>query len=194
MTIKLAFMRHGHTSWNRAHKIQGRTDIPLDMQAKTDLAALRLPEPFAQYDIWSSPLSRARETAELISDTTPLMADALMEMDWGDWEGKHGVDLIADPNSGYRDLENWGWKYTPPNGESPKALYNRLLPWLSSRERDAVVIAHIGTMRVALAHAYDWNFLGPCPFTIKRNRLFVIEGSGTDWTAWSEPVRLEKRI
>lgn len=193
MKLKLAFIRHGHTSWNRAHKIQGRTDIPLDNQARSELAQFLLSADFAEFDIWSSPLSRARETAEIISGKSPKIADELIEMDWGDWEGQHGKDLLQDAQSGYRNLEDWGWNYTPPNGESPSTLRDRLVPWLASRQKDAVIVAHIGTMRVALALAHGWDFSGPCPFTIKRNRLFVIEGSGENWSAWPEPVRLDKR-
>ena len=40
---RLALMRHGHTSWNRAHRIQGRSDIPLDDEARDSLSALQLP-------------------------------------------------------------------------------------------------------------------------------------------------------
>ena len=190
MTVRLAFIRHGHTSWNRAHRIQGRTDIPLDPEARETLAQLDLPSPWNHAEIYASPLSRARETAELISGRAPRVDDALTEMDWGDWEGKHGVDLLADPASGYRNLEDWGWAYTPPGGESPADVRARLEPWLDAQTQDAVVVAHMGTMRVALALAHGWDFTGACPFTIKRNRLFVIEREDNGWRAWSEPVRL----
>lgn len=193
MTVRLAFIRHGHTAWNRLHKIQGSTDIPLDDEAREGLAALRLPDPWASINLWSSPLSRARETAELISGTSPQIASELTEMNWGDWEGLHGKDLLADPSSGYRNLEDWGWDFTPPNGESPADVRDRLRPWLHRQTQDGVVVAHMGTMRAALALAHGWDFTGPCPFTIKRNRLFVIEGQGDTWTAWPDPIRLEKR-
>ena len=34
MSPRIAFLRHGHTSWNRVHRIQGRTDIPLDAECE----------------------------------------------------------------------------------------------------------------------------------------------------------------
>ena len=48
-------------------------------------------------------------------------------------------------------------------------------------------------MRMILARAYDWNFDGPVPFRIKRNRLFVIEIDGGSLTPIADPVRLFKR-
>ena len=103
--IRLALLRHGHTGWNRAGRIQGRTDIPLDDDARAGLAALALPVPWDRADLVSSPLSRAAETARLVADRAPKTAPALMEMDWGQWEGLHGVELKADPTSGFRDIE-----------------------------------------------------------------------------------------
>ena len=82
--IRLALIRHGHTAWNRAGRIQGRTDIPLDDEAREGLAKLRLPAHWSESHLCSSPLARARETAMLISDRTPLAEPALMEMNWGD--------------------------------------------------------------------------------------------------------------
>ena len=45
-------------------------------------------------------------------------------------EGLHGRDLIADPASGYAHIEDWGWDYRPPGGESPAELRARLEPYL----------------------------------------------------------------
>mgnify|MGYP000070307252 FL=1 len=64
--IQLGLVRHGHTEWNRAGRIQGRTDIPLDDEARADLAGFALPAPWDQADLWSSPLKRAVETAEIV--------------------------------------------------------------------------------------------------------------------------------
>lgn len=188
--IQLALLRHGHTPWNRAGRIQGRTDVDLDADARTQLSELRLPQPWNNADLWSSPLSRAAETATLVSGRAPKTDPALMEMNWGDWEGQHGTTLRADPASGFRDIEDWGWDYTPPNGESPSALRARLIPWAQGLQRDAVAVCHIGVMRVLIAHAMGWDFAGPAPFQIKRNRLFILRIDGHQWSAAPEPIRL----
>ncbi len=185
---RLALLRHGHTEWNRAGRIQGRTDIPLDDEASTGLAGLRLPTPWDKANLWSSPLARARETAKLVTGHEPQISDALIEMDWGDWEGLRGADLIEDPDSGYRHIEDWGWSYRPPGGESPAEIWQRLQPWLDDLHGDTVAVCHIGIMRIILAKAWGWDFSGPAPFKIKRNRLFVIDL--TTMTPEPEPIRL----
>lgn len=191
--IRLALLRHGHTAWNRAGQIQGRSDIPLDAQARTELSDFALPSPWDQASLWSSPLSRAVETAELVARRAPQTAPQLTEMFWGDWEGKKGLELKADPKSGFRDIEQWGWDYRPPGGETPAEVWARIKPWLASLQRDTVAVCHIGIMRMILAQAYHWDFNGPAPFRIKRNRLFVVEFNGNSLTPWTEPVRLLKR-
>ncbi len=191
--IRLALLRHGHTDWNRAHRIQGRTDRPLDDAARTELAALRLPPPWDTADLWSSPLSRAVETAQLVAGRAPRTAPELTEMNWGAWEGQRGIDLLADPDSGYRHIEDWGWDYRPGGGESPADLWQRLRRWLTRLERDSVAVCHIGIMRVLLARAHGWDFDGPAPFKVKRNRLFVIGVDGERLTAEPDPIRLLAR-
>ncbi len=188
---RLALLRHGHTDWNRAGRIQGRSDIPLDADARTELAGFCLPPPWDVASIWSSPLSRASETAQLVSGKAPKTSPALTEMNWGDWEGQRGVDLIEIPDSGYRHIEDWGWEYRPPNGESPAELWARIAPWLSELEGDILAVCHIGIMRVILAKAWGWNFSGPAPFKIKRNRLFVVDLD--KMRPEPEPVRLLSR-
>lgn len=190
--IRLAMLRHGHTAWNRAGRIQGASDIPLDDDARAELAQYHLPEPWDAADLWSSPLGRAEETARIVAGRAPRIAPDLTEMNWGDWEGQRGVDLLETPNSGFRHIEDWGWDYHAPGGESPADLWVRLQPWVSSLQSDAVAVCHIGIMRILLARAHGWNFDGPAPFRIKRNRLFVLHVDGTRLSAEPDPVRLSR--
>lgn len=191
--IRLALLRHGHTEWNRAGRIQGRTDIPLDDEARQDLSKLTLPSPWQEADLFASPLIRAADTARIVADKEPHTDPALIEMNWGAWEGNFGAQMRADPNSGYRDIEAWGWNYTPPDGEAPLALLNRLAPWVAGLQRDSIAVCHIGVMRVLLARATGWHFDGPAPFQVKRNRLYVIEVDGENWQLQAETVRLVER-
>ncbi len=188
--IRLALLRHGHTDWNRAGRIQGRSDIALDDTARSELAAQALPAPWDAADLWSSPLLRAAETAKLVAGRDPQTAPELIEMDWGDWEGLRGIDLKADPKSGFRDIEHWGWDYRPPGGETPAEVWERIAPWLQRLTRDTLAVCHIGIMRMILARAYGWDFDGPAPFRIKRNRLFVVEIDGDALRPQPDPIRL----
>lgn len=182
--IRLAFLRHGITAWNREGRIQGRTDIPLAPESREQLAALTLPPDWRDAALHASPLSRAVETATLLGKGRPVHTDPrLIEMDWGAWEGRHGRDLRADPASGYRDLEEWGWDFRPPNGESPADLRERLTGWLKELQSPLphLIVTHIGVMRVALALAWGWDFRGPPPVPVKRNRLYAmtLDADGT---------------
>lgn len=188
---RLVLIRHGHTEWNRAGRIQGRSDIPLDDAARKELSEFALPAPWDSADLWASPLHRARETAEIIAGRAPKTAPELIEMNWGDWEGLRGVDLVEQPDSGFRHIEDWGWDYRPLNGESPAEVWYRIEPWVKGITTDTIAVCHIGIMRMILAKAYGWNFSGPAPFRIKRNRLFVVDLP--DMRPWPDPVRLIKR-
>lgn len=191
--IQLALLRHGHTAWNRAGRIQGRSDIALDEGAREGLAGFTLPDPWGKADLWSSPLARAVETAQIVAGHAPQIAPELTEMNWGDWEGARGVDLLGDPDAGFRNIEEWGWGYRAPNGESPDELWDRLQPWLDRLTGDCVAVCHIGVMRVLLARAHGWDFDGPAPFNIKRNRLFVVRLQGGVLRPEPNPIRLVRR-
>lgn len=188
--IRLGLLRHGRTDWNAEGRLQGRIDRPLDDAEARRLARLAPPPGWVDVDCVSSPLRRARETARLVTGTPARIAPALIEMNWGDWEGQRGAALRADPASGYRDIEHWGWDYTPPGGESPAAMRARLLPFLSGLERDTLAVCHIGVMRVLLALAHGWDFAGPPPFAVKRDRIYPLRLSGGGPVTDGAPVRL----
>jgi len=114
------------------------------------------------------------ETGRIVGQREPTVVPELIEMDWGAWEGRSGVDLLADTASGYRHVEEWGWDFEPPGGETPARVWQRLAPWVGKVRGEAVVVSHIGVMRVLLARATGWNFQGPPPFRIKRDRLYSI--------------------
>lgn len=188
--ILLALLRHGHTAWNREGRIQGRTDKPLDKEARQTLSMLRLPAPWDHADTVASPLRRARDTAALLTGQAPQIVPDLIEMDWGTWEGRTRLDLHVDPACDYRDVEHWGWYHAPPGGESPSDVQRRVVPWASGLQRDTLAVCHIGVMRVLLAQAHGWHFDGPAPFRIKRDRLYLIEISDNGWRPRTDPVRL----
>ena len=87
---RLVLWRHGLTDYNVAGRIQGRVDIPLNdaglAQASAVAPAIAAMEPTA---IVSSPLGRARQTADVLSAAVGVdvrVDDALTERSFGMWE------------------------------------------------------------------------------------------------------------
>lgn len=87
----LYIMRHGRTDWNERHKLQGRTDIPLNTEGRRMAEEARKTYLDIPLDCcFSSPLVRARETAEIVlrGRDVPIETDErLREMSFGDYEG-----------------------------------------------------------------------------------------------------------
>ena len=70
----LYIMRHGKTEWNERHKLQGRTDVPLNEAGRAMAEAAREEYREVHFDIcFCSPLVRARETAEILLRGRPAL-------------------------------------------------------------------------------------------------------------------------
>ena len=90
--MRVLLARHGQTDWNAAGKIQGVSDVPLNERGREQAAALagRVLDAGAISAVYTSPLKRARETAEIIGrrlGLEPVPVGALTELNFGDWEG-----------------------------------------------------------------------------------------------------------
>src|SRR5512139_1680547 len=97
---RILLVRHGETEWNRTHRFQGRSDVPLNERGKDQGYALALAlKDEAIKGIYSSPLTRAIETARLIKVFHPSVflfeEDGLIEMDLGEFDGMDAVDWAS---------------------------------------------------------------------------------------------------
>src|SRR5262249_34017181 len=99
--MNLLLVRHGETLWNREGRYQGRTDIPLSPEGIAQAQRLGARLAGIHIDVAvSSPLSRARVTAETVlaadgrhSRPALELDDGLMEISHGDWEGKLSTEV-----------------------------------------------------------------------------------------------------
>src|SRR5262245_17154670 len=93
----MVLVRHGETDWNREERFQGQLDIPLNDVGRSQ--ATRLKQQLSDFDfdaVYSSPLTRALETARMIAGGVPVQCDMrLTEVHHGSWQGKTKRD-IAD--------------------------------------------------------------------------------------------------
>ena len=184
----IALMRHYPTDWNTNGRLQGRSDIPLTDQARADLRARHMPSPWREARVVASPLVRARETAELLAEGRPVLIEPrLVELSWGDWEGRLAADLLDNDTSGFRPTHLWTMDERAPGGESQQEAWNRVAPALADLATGpaVVVVTHKALMRLILRSA------GVVEPEIKRGRLYPIvlgaDGSPRDP---GPPVRL----
>ena len=89
--MKLFFVRHGETDWNLARRVQGHSDIPLNEYGRYLARETAKGLKDVPFDLaYTSPLIRARETAELILEgrNIPIMdAENIKELGFGIYEG-----------------------------------------------------------------------------------------------------------
>lgn len=180
---ELVAIRHGPTAWNRAGRIQGRSDQPLAPEGRDLVRAWRLPDAWESYRWVTSPLSRARETAALLDHPDAAVEPALIETDWGEWEGKRLAVLRRDLGAEMTRLEDLGLDFRPPGGESPRDLQARLAPWLArvaESGRPTVAVCHKGVIRALFARATGWNMIGRPPVRLDADRAqaFALDPAG----------------
>jgi broad specificity phosphatase PhoE len=88
---RVVLIRHGETEWNRDRRCQGQIDIPLNGTGQAQVSALADSLRGQGFEaIYSSDLTRARQTAEAVAEATraPLLLDPrLREIHLGEWQG-----------------------------------------------------------------------------------------------------------
>lgn len=154
----LYIMRHGKTDWNVLHKLQGRTDIPLNQEGRK--MAQRAAEKYkdVHFDVcYCSPLKRAKETAKILLDgrNVPIICDdRLVEMSFGRYEGVESSfspqNKLKASDSQVNILFEAPDRYTAPeDGESFEDLYKRTGSFLNEivepqlkEGKDILVVGH----------------------------------------------------
>jgi broad specificity phosphatase PhoE len=158
----IVFARHGQTAPNRDGLVLGRADPELTDEGRRQaefLAAALAEEPLAQ--VLTSPLVRARQTAEAISAACGLpvtVDERLVEIDWGTWEGRPAGSLAV------ADVDRWRNDDSPerrngdpvaPEGESLESLSRRVESFcLDTLDQGLVVaVSHVSPIKAATAWA-----------------------------------------
>ncbi len=181
--IHLALIRHGPTDWNEARLIQGHADRALSESGRKAVAQWVLPEELKAFDWFVSPLARARETACLLG-IEATVEHALIEMDWGAWEGLNSAEIRA--RYGTEEFERrtaHGLDLRPHGGESPRELRQRVSAWLLGRRAAGAAVGavcHQGVIRAVLSLATGWDMIAKPPVRLEwaAAQLFAIDADG----------------
>lgn len=148
--------RHGITDWNMEVRLQGRQDIPLNgagiEQAKTaaGFIAAAFKDRSSCVEVYTSPLSRAKETATFISGeingSLPTVLEGLIERDYGSLEGLTSAER----------QKKYGLDHIPDDMETPAEATTRIMRAIGevrriSGEDAAVVVTHGGLLNCLFA-------------------------------------------
>jgi broad specificity phosphatase PhoE len=129
--MKLILIRHGQTDWNAIGRWQGQADPPLNAtgRAQAHHTASELQSQHIDA-LFSSDLSRARETAEIIAAALGLdviLEPRLREANLGDWQGLYSEEIRAHWPNEFQAWHTAPLAMRPPRGESIRELADRVL-------------------------------------------------------------------
>lgn len=187
---KLVLIRHGVTQYNLDHRFCGLTDIPLAPAGIEDSKKLaRDLKNFQFTNVFTSTLKRAYQTAEIIlnennqSDLGIVKYSQLNERDYGSLTGKSHREV--DELLGKEQVQLWrrGWDIRPPEGESLKDVYNRIiplfkdkiLPQLTSPSSAILISAHGNSLRALIYYLDQLSIEDLAKLEIVYNEPYIYE-------------------
>lgn len=178
----IALVRHGPTGWNADRRLQGRADRPLSEEGRAQVAGWRIPDAYLGFEWVTSPLLRARQTAEILGLPVVRTDDAIIEMDWGDWESHTRPELDRKYGDEVARRADMGLDLRPHNGESPREVRGRVAAWargIARRGAPTGAVCHQGIIRAALSLATGWRMIGEPPADLGWDALHLFR-AGAD--------------
>jgi len=160
----------------------------LNDEGRAIVGGWTLPESAMSARWVTSPLQRCQETASILRHRhrfagTIGVETRLVEMSFGEWEGRTLQELRSIHGPAMAELEGSGLDFRAPGGESPREVQTRLTPWLeeiANAGDDVLAITHKGVIRALYSLASGWDMR-----TKPKDRLadgavqmFAIDGGG----------------
>ena len=157
---RLFLVRHGATTATEEDRFSGSSGAELSDQGRWQAA--RLGERLSRQSItaiYSSPLSRALETARIVAGhcgVEPITRDGLREISHGRWEGMKREDVERQFGAEYSAWEADPFTFAPAGGESGVAVLARALPVIreivaAHPAGQLLVVSHKATLRLVLS-------------------------------------------
>ncbi len=199
--VDFLLVRHGESDGNAAGIFQGRQDSPLSPIGRNQAAARgrALAEVLGDGSavVFCSPLSRARESAEIIARTAgiaePRVEADLIELDTGSWTGRSWTEIQATEPDTWKRFHGESWAAIS-DAESPEALYRRAMrAWTVLRDaavaegfRTVVAVSHGGFLQWLIRTTFgcrSWFPLVPT-HNCAASRLRVEPADGGAYVSW----------
>jgi len=186
---QIYLVRHGETAWNKAKIFRGRRDIPLNEQGRLQAAcAANALRPVLLAAVYSSPLSRTRETAEMVAaghGLAVIVDEAFTDIDFGEWTEYWDTEARLKFADQYRL-----WKEQPQlvkfaGGESLDDVRRRAAPRLRELAREnaeatIALVTHRAVIKLLLCEAKGLDNSHFWRVRLDTGAISVLEyGSGT---------------
>ena len=180
-------IRHGQTAWNKARIFRGRADVRLNEQGRREAAAAAQALrdiPFAR--LYASPLSRARETAQIIaarSGVEVVPDPAFIDIDYGDWTEYWDVEARRKFRDQYLVWEEQPHLMRFPNGESLDDIRRRSAARLRELARqhqsDTIgIVSHRAVLKMLIAEVKALDNSRFWEIRLDTGAISVIEAEG----------------
>ncbi|MDR6368690.1 broad specificity phosphatase PhoE [Enterobacter sp. SORGH_AS 287] len=187
--MKVIFVRHAETEWNRHGIIQGHEDSPLTARGALETSALLMALTDAGYPVegvFTSPLGRARHMGQALAGhfQCPLVIEAaLKEQSFGHYDGMTKVRLAREHPDYFLALFSQDATFCPPGGESLACASQRILHFVHEKmalatHQTLCVVTHGQVMQGMLALLRDGNLEHFNRYAQPNASYTVLEGGG----------------
>jgi broad specificity phosphatase PhoE len=184
-TTAIILMRHGQTDWNKAHKVMGWQDIPLNDQGRAQVRQQAdFLKPGGVDRIIASPLSRTAESAKIVAETLGLTFetdDRLKEFNLGRWVGLTRTELFNDEHYLRYRQDPLAEKF--PTDEGIQDVLYRAVNCINElRGQDAkriLCVTHSGIIKLLIAYYMGSDIRNFYRLKISNASLSVISFIGT---------------
>ena len=184
---QLLLIRHGQSTWNAEGRIQGWADPPLDetgLDQARKFAQRLAADGYTLAAIYSSPLLRAKQTAEQVGQAFSLPVqtdDRLKENNVGQLTGLTGIEVEQQFPEWVARFDQAGKTWIqPPGGEDRVSFVNRTVAVMDEivfhhPEQTVAVVSHGGTLGVYLAHLLELPIQRRSPFQFDNASLSIVK-------------------
>ena len=193
---QIILARHGNTSWNKDKIFQGSKDVPLDDLGREEAwAVAKWLQDETIHVVYTSPLSRARDTAIAIArhhDLKVLDLPGLADLSYGDWDGVPLKEVKVKYAGLYHQWETAPQTVRFPNGETLAVLRTRALAAVEEvvqrhPDRTVLLMAHRAVNKVLIAAFIgqdNSNFWRIAQDTTAINRFHLVEDGRRVGKTW----------
>jgi len=187
--MRIVLVRHGETEGQSSIRYFGATDVRLSEFGRRQMECVAAALAGRRFDaVYSSALTRARESARIAGGCEPAVLSGFDEIDFGEWEGLTDAEIAARDPAAHATWRARPTEFRYPRGESTVAFRARVaatLRWVLAREPGStrLLVLHKGVIRTVLAELLRLDLAARGQLEVDLGSIHVVERAGEGWHA-----------